>query len=179
MSRSFKPAQLTAAALMAAVLCILGPLTVPIGPVPVSLCTLGLYLSLYAVAWPLPVLSCAVYLLLGLVGLPVFSGFAGGAARLMGPTGGYLIGYLPMVLLAGLLLRRFRQPWQQVLAMVLGTAVLYAFGTAWYCVQAHSPLGAALAVCVAPFIPFDLVKIILAAVLGPVLQRRLKAAGVQ
>ena len=74
-------------ALMAAVTCILAPLSVPIGPVPVSLTNFAIYLSLYLLDWKKGTLSYLIYLLLGLVGLPVFSGFTGALAKLAGPTG--------------------------------------------------------------------------------------------
>ena len=75
---------------MAAVTCILAPLSVPIGPVPISLTNFAIYLSLYLLDWKKGTLSYLIYLLLGLVGLPVFSGFTGGLAKLAGPTGGYI-----------------------------------------------------------------------------------------
>ena len=121
--------------------------------------------------------------------LPVFSNYMGGAARLLGPTGGYLVGYLPMTLLAGAAIqwsfRRFSGEdgksriaalSVQLLGLVLGTAVLYAFGTAWYCVQAGVGLGAALAACVYPFIPFDLIKMGIALLVGIPVRRRLEQA---
>lgn len=74
-------------ALMAAVTCILAPLSVPIGPVPISLTNFAIYLSLYLLDWKKGTLSYLIYLLLGLVGLPVFSGFTGGLAKVAGPTG--------------------------------------------------------------------------------------------
>ena len=73
-------------ALMAAVTCILAPLSVPIGPVPISLTNFAIYLSLYLLDWKKGTLSYLIYLLLGLVGLPVFSGFTGGLAKLAGPA---------------------------------------------------------------------------------------------
>ena len=72
-------------ALMAAVTCILAPLSVPIGPVPISLTNFAIYLSLYLLDWKKGTLSYLIYLLLGLVGLPVFSGFTGGPSKLAGP----------------------------------------------------------------------------------------------
>ena len=75
-------------------------------------------------------ISYLVYLLIGLVGVPVFSGFTGGPAKLAGPTGGYLVGFLFMALIAGYFIDRFsRNHILQVLGMILGTAVCYLFGT--------------------------------------------------
>ena len=96
--------ELAAAAVFAALLSVLAPLTIPIGPIPVTLATLILYLSIYVLPTRSALSSCAVYLLLGAFGLPVFTGYAGGIAKIAGPTGGYLLGYLFLVLIGGLLI---------------------------------------------------------------------------
>ena len=77
-----KTYEITMTALMAAVTCILAPLSIPIGPVPISFTNLAIYLSLYLLGWKKGTISYLIYLLLGLVGLPVFSGFTGGPAKL-------------------------------------------------------------------------------------------------
>ena len=79
-------------ALMTALLCILAPLSIPIGPVPVSLQTLILFFTIFLLGTKGTLLSYLVYLLLGCAGLPVFAGYAAGFGRLAGPTGGYLVG---------------------------------------------------------------------------------------
>ena len=76
---------------MAAVTCILGPLSVPIGQIPISLTNLVIYFTVFVLGIWAGTGSYGIYLLLGAVGLPVFSGFAGGLGKLLGPTGGYLI----------------------------------------------------------------------------------------
>jgi len=168
---------LAMAAVMTAVTCILAPISLPVGPVSFTLGYFAIFLTAYVLGWRLGTLSCAAYLLLGLVGMPVFSGFAGGLGRLAGPTGGFLIGYLPMALIVGLAADGTKNRALQFLGMVIGGAVCYAFGTAWYCVQAQADLRAALAACVLPFIPWDLLKAALALALGGVIQNRLAAAG--
>ena len=182
--------QLTLCAVMAAVMCIIAPISLPIGPVAVTGGTLTIYLTAYLLGPWRGLAATVAYLLAGFAGLPVFSNYMGGAGRLLGPTGGYLVGYLPMMLLAGLAaeltLRYFsgRGKKGQVLALVLqffgmvpATAVLYAFGTVWYCVQAGVDLQTALAACVLPFIPFDLIKTALALAIGFPVRRRLERAG--
>ncbi len=164
-------------AVMAAVLCVLAPIAIPIGPVPVSFSLLVIFLSLYLLGWKWGTVSVLVYLLLGLLGAPVFTGLTGGVGKLLGPTGGYLIGYLPMAVLAGLVIDRFRGRWAHLVGMAAATAVCYAFGTAWYCIQAGVPVGGALAACVLPFIPVDLIKIAVAMIIGPLLRDRLTQAG--
>ena len=164
-------------AVMAAVLAVIAPFALPIGPVPISLCTLVIYFAVYVLGWRRGTMAVVVYVLLGAVGLPVFSNFAGGLGKLAGPTGGYIIGYIPLALIAGWFVQRFpRSRAMQLLGMVLATAVLYAFGTAWICVQAGYEVAAALGVCVFPFVPGDLVKITAALAVGPVLQSRLAQA---
>ena len=166
-------------ALMTAVTCILAPLSIPIGPVPISLTNFAIYLSLYLLDWKKGTISYILYLLLGLVGLPVFSGFTGGIGKLAGPTGGYIIGFIPMAIIAGIVIDKFSQRWIQILGMIVGTAICYAFGTAWFCIQAGYTVSAALAVCVIPFIPADLIKMVIAMIIGPEILKRLGACTVR
>ena len=155
-------------ALMTAVTCILAPLSIPIGPVPISLTNFAIYLALYLLDWKKGTVSYIIYLLLGLVGLPVFSGFTGGLGKLAGPTGGYIIGFIPMAIIAGIVIDKFSQRWIQILGMIIGTAI-------WFCVQAGYTVSAALAVCVIPFIPADLIKMVIAMIIGPEIRKRLGA----
>ena len=87
---------LTMTAAFAAAMALLAPWTVPLGPVPLSVCTLMVYLSAWLLTPGRAVAAVTIYVLLGAVGLPVFSGFLGGVGRLAGPTGGYILGYLPL-----------------------------------------------------------------------------------
>lgn len=163
----------TRIALVTAVICVLAPLALPVGPVPISLATLAIYLGLYLLDWKEAALSCAVYILLGAVGLPVFSGFMGGFAKLVGPTGGYIIGYLPMAALGGFVISRSRNRLIRFLGLAAGTAVLYVLGTAWFCFVTKATLAAGISGCVLPFIPGDLLKIAAAMLLGPQLKQQL------
>ena len=163
-------------ALMTAVTCILAPLSIPIGPVPISLTNFAIYLSLYLLDWKKGTISYILYLLLGLVGLPVFSGFTGGIGKLAGPTGGYIIGFIPMAIIAGIVIDKFSQRWIQILGMIVGTAICYAFGTAWFCFQSGNTVSAALSICVFPFIPADLVKMVIAMIFGPMIRKKIGIA---
>lgn len=165
-------------AVMAAVLSVVSPFALPIGPVPISLATLAVLLTVYVLGWKMGTLAVLVYILLGAAGMPVFSGFAGGLGKLTGPTGGYILGYLPMVVVAGLFVERFpKNRAMQLVGMVLATAVLYALGTAWFCFAMDSALAPALAACVFPFLPGDLAKILVSLGVGPLLRSRLDQAG--
>ena len=108
----------------------------------------------------------------------VFSAFTGGAGKLFGPTGGYLIGFIFMALICGFFIEKWEKKlYMHFIGMVLGTAVCYVFGTAWLAYTAHMGFAAALAAGVIPFIPGDLVKIIIAMIAGPIIRKQLKRAG--
>lgn len=173
----FTTKRLVLIALITAITCILAPLAVPLpfSPVPITLTNLVIMISVYLLDWRGATISYLVYLLLGLAGLPVFSGFAGGFGKLAGPTGGYLIGFIFMTLIAGLAVAKFptrRLP--VILSLVTATAVTYAFGTFWLARQMNIGFLPALAIGVVPYIPGDLIKIIIALLLGPLLRKRLR-----
>ena len=94
-------------AVAAAVLCVLGPLSIPIGIVPISFTNFALFISLYALGMKNGTYGYIIYLLIGLTGVPVFSNFSGGIGKLLGPTGGYLIGMIFTAVIAGLFIDRF------------------------------------------------------------------------
>lgn len=117
-------------------------------------------------------LSQVVYLLLGAIGLPVFAGFTGGLGVILGPTGGYLLSYPFAAAVAGLAAGAVARA-TRGRAVAGGTAfgllalvVIYALGATWLAVQAGLTPGAALATGVLPFVPFDVVKVVLAALLA-------------
>ncbi len=171
--------QMAVTALMAAVLCVIGPLSVPIGAIPISLSNFVISLTVWLLGPKFGTLSVAIYLALGAVGMPVFSGYGGGLAKLAGPTGGYLIGYLAMAFIGGLFVEKSKgNPVISGIGLVIGVAVSYVFGTAWFVFQMGCELSYALAVCVYPFIAFDLAKVIIACVVGALLRKRLTQAGV-
>lgn len=160
---------------MAAVTCVLGPLSIPlpVSPVPISLTNFAVYLAVYVLGMQKGTLSYIIYLLIGFIGMPVFSAFSSGPAKLFGPTGGYLIGFIFMALITGYFVDRWTSHKIICMAgMILGTIVCYLFGTLWLAYQANMGLGAALAAGVIPFIPGDLAKIIIAMIIGPQLRKR-------
>ena len=164
-------------AVMTAVTCVLAPMSIAIGAVPITLTNLAVYVSLYLLGWKRGSLSVLAYILIGMMGLPVFSGFSGGLGKLAGPTGGYILGFLAIAGLAGWVIDHTQSRVLQLGGMLLGTAVCYVLGTAWFCFLTRSTLQAALWTCVIPFVPFDLGKMAAAAAVGPVLRERLVRAG--
>lgn len=170
--------QMTSIGLMAAVMGILGPLAIPLGPVPISFTNLAIYISLYSLGMKKGTSSYLIYLFIGFVGLPVFSGFSGGPGKLLGPTGGYLFGFIFMAIVSGYFIDKYFDKWKlSFLGMVLGTALCYLFGTGWLAFQANLSFNQAMALGVIPFIPGDLLKISFAATIGPMLRKRLIEAG--
>ena len=156
-----KVKNMTLTAVMAALICIAGPLTIAVGPVPLSLATFAVYLAGAILGRKKGTAAVGLYLLIGIIGVPVFSGFSGGFQKLAGVTGGYLIGYLPCAFLAGLGAEKAEdgRKWLLPVMMAAGTAVLYTIGTAWFMIQTGNSLGAALGLCVLPFLPGDAMKI--------------------
>lgn len=166
--------QMASIGVMAAVICILGPLSMPTGLVPISFTILAVYLAIYTLGMKKGTMSLIIYLFVGFAGLPVFSGFTSGPSKLLGPTGGYLIGFIFMSLIAGFFIDRFFNKWYLcIFGMILGTIVCYIFGTAWLAYQANISINAALAAGVLPFIPGDLAKIVISAFIGPKIRNRL------
>lgn len=179
MEKKLTTYQMAVTALMAAVLCVLGPLSVPIGAVPISLANLVICFTVWLLGPKFGTLSVAIYLALGIVGLPVFSGYGAGLAKVAGPTGGYLVGYLLMALIGGLFIEKSHgQPVISGIGLVLGIAASYVLGTAWFIFQMGCDLSYALAVCVYPFIAFDLAKVVVSCIVGALLRKRLEQAGV-
>jgi len=165
-------------ALMAAVTCILAPMSIPIGPIPISLTNLVVYFTVYVIGTKAGVCSYCIYVLLGIVGLPVFSGYVGGPAKIAGPTGGYIVGFVLMALIGGFFIEKFKRNFALTLVgWVLGTFVDYCLGTVWFVYVAHCSLLYALKVCVYPFIVFDLGKIVIATLLGHAVRYALVKAG--
>ncbi len=180
-SPKLRTKDLVLTALMAAVLCVVSPWSITIGPIPFSFSLFAIYLTMYLLGAKLGTFSVLLYLLIGLLGLPVFSGFTGGPQKLFGPTGGFLIGYLPMALLIGLFLDHtqkehitFRHTLLRILVVFACTWVLYLFGTLWYMFVSGAGFLAALSVTVLPFVLIDLAKNILAALLGPAIKKRIR-----
>lgn len=163
---------LTLTALYAAALCVVSPWVIPIGAVPITLASFAVYLVAGASDVKMALASVAVYILLGALGLPVFSGFAGGVQVLIGPTGGFVAGYL----LSALIIAILKDKLNLFSTFCIGTLAIYLLGTAWYMLVTGAGFIAALIACCLPFIVVDLIKIALACVLVPRLKHALKGA---
>ncbi len=148
------------ASLFAALISAGAYLAIPIGPVPIVLQNLFVLLAglLLGSRWGLA--AVAIYLLAGAIGLPVFAGGAGGMGRIIGPTGGYLLSYLPAVFLVGSISERSRGKvlWD-IFAMICGSLLVYAFGVSWLKFISGMSWSKTVTVGMLPFLPGDLIKI--------------------
>ncbi len=179
-SRKTTVRNLTLIGLMSAVICVMAPWAIPLpfSPVPLSLATFSIYFGLWVLGGKKGMVSTSIYLLLGVVGMPVFSGFTGGIGKLLGPTGGYLCGYLLLAVIGGFFLERFdRRLLPSICGMVLGTIICYIVGTLWLTYQTGISFLSALSLGVLPYLPGDIIKFVLAMLLGRRVQKRLQKAG--
>ena len=166
------------AALFAALMAVCSQIQIPLPMVPINLALFAAHLcgALLGAKWG--ALSISAYVLLGLVGAPVYAGFASGPAALFGKTGGYILGYILSAFLVGLLSRRIGFTFKGLcLSMLVGVVACYAFGTVWFMAVTGLNLMTSLAYCVIPFLPGDAVKIVLAALLALRLKKPLQALG--
>ena len=168
-------------AIFAAVLCVFSVMTIPISPVPISMGIFGIMLTASILGAKKGSIAVIIYILLGAIGLPVFSGFKGGIQVLAGPTGGYIWSYIFMAIIIGLLTAKLAT--KPILAMVqifgacvLGTAVCYFFGTVQFMLVQNMGLIKSLSLCVFPFVAFDLLKAVVCAYLAYTIRKALLKA---
>lgn len=166
-------------ALFAALMCLCAWISLPLGDTAITLQTFALFLTLELLGGKYGSLVCMLYLLLGGVGLPVFSGFRGGVGMLLGTTGGYLWGFLACALLYWLITAVFGSRFR-LLGYLAGIILCYALGTLWFCgvyLRSGNPLGIGFVLmkCVVPFVLPDLLKLSLALALSKKLKRILSA----
>lgn len=177
--------RLTTIAIMAALICVCSWLTVP-SVVPFTMQTFAVFCALLLLGGRDGLYAVLLYLIMGALGLPVFSGFAGGVGYMLGPTGGYIAGFAITALLFWLCeplwkrfpekkaLRRLRYP-----VLAVGLLVCYALGTVWFITVMGTrgtdyDFAAALGVCVVPYLIPDAVKLLLAALLCGAVEKRLR-----
>ena len=148
--------------------------------VPFTLQTFAVFATLALLGGKRGTIAVACYILLGLTGAPVFSNMMGGVGVLAGLTGGYIIGFIFIGLTYWLAETIFgKKLWAQIASLVIGLLVCYTFGTAWFMLVYSGRFGAvslssALTMCVAPFVPVDLVKLALALLLAKAIEKRIK-----
>lgn len=169
MKQYSKTSYLLLSALFAALTAVCSFISIPLpfSPVPVNLATLSVFLAGGLLGRRYGTISQIVYVMLGTIGAPVFHNFTGGLGILVGPTGGYILGYICAAFLTGLVLHHKKADSFPVLAlaMVCGLFSCYLLGTAWFMISSGTGLAASLVACVVPFLPGDALKIVAACIL--------------
>lgn len=172
MAKKFTVKDMVLCSLLAAMTGILSQIGIPIGEIPINLALFSVYLAGGLLGSYKGAVSMLVYIMMGAVGLPVFSNFRGGLSVLAGPTGGYILGYLFAALAVGMVSSYWGASfWKLAIGMAGGLTLCYLFGTVWFVLLTGNGLAAALSACVLPFLPGDAVKIVSAAILLPKLKK--------
>ena len=160
--------ELTQVALGAAFLTVCAWIAIPLGEVPITMQTFALFIISGLLGTKCGVITLTIYLLMGMVGLPVFAGMTGGPGRIIGPTGGYLLGFYLTVLTISTMTKQFgRKPAILGIVAFFGMVLCYAFGTIWFCAVyaggiSNTGIAAALIKCVVPYLIPDFIKLIIA-----------------
>lgn len=165
------------AGMFAAVMAVLSQITIPMpSSVPITLQTFAMALTGAVLGWKLGLAATAVYILLGAVGVPVFSGFTGGFARLTGFTGGFIYGFLALTLLCGVG-SCLKYKALGMLVGIMGLEICHLFGTMQYAVLSRRSLGSAFLLVSVPYQIKDIASVVLAFILGTIVRKQLLRAG--
>ena len=166
-------------AVFAAVLCVFSIITVPVGEIPITLGVFGVLFTAVVLGAKKSFMSVLVFILIGAAGMPVFSGMKGGAGVILGPTGGYITSYIFMALIAGAAASKTKENPAGMLirfaACIISVLVCYLLGTMQFVLVSGNTFLQALAICVYPFVAFDLLKSAAAVFLGGQVRKRLVA----
>lgn len=163
-------------AIFTAVIAIMAQISIPMPMgVPMTMQTFAIILAAVVLGAKHSAIATLVYLLLGAVGVPVFTGFTGGFGSLVGPTGGFLISFPLMAFLIGYGVEHRQKKGVFTFFLILGTLANYAVGVLMFCLMMSSTVMAAMTACVIPFIPTAVIKAVLTSVLGLQIRSRLRA----
>ena len=172
-----KTRDITVMAICTALMCVLSPLSIPLtGGVPISLATFVVMVFGVVLKQNKTVIVVALYLIIGLIGIPVYGSFTSGASILFGMTGGYLFGYVILGYITGLFSSISKNKDKKtrnlylIGGMVFGTVVLYLVGTIYFMKFTGMDLASSMAACVIPFIPGDIIKMVITLVISPRLE---------
>lgn len=164
-SLKFTTKELTIIPIFTALTAVLSQIVIPLPftPIAINLATLSVYLAGGLLGAKNGTISQLVYVILGAVGIPVFTGLSGGLGIVTGPTGGYIAGYVLAAFTIGIIIHFMGKSVKVIVfALVIGTLLLYTLGTMWFMTISNTQLIPALTMCVIPFLPGDGLKIALA-----------------
>mgnify|MGYP003439304228 FL=1 len=165
--------------LCAAIIAVLAQIIIPLPLIPITGQTLAIGLVVTILGLKHGTYAVLLYILLGAIGLPVFQSFTGGLGILFGPTGGYIVGFIPTAIVIGFYLKKTRLTFTHALvANILGMLVTLAFGAVWLKYLAELSWTGALLSGVIPFLIVGVIKAILAAWVGVIVRQRLQQANI-
>ncbi|RFU65377.1 biotin transporter BioY [Peribacillus glennii] len=164
-------------ALFAAIIGILAQVTIPLPLVPITGQTLAVGLAATILGARYGTLSVILYLIIGAVGIPVFAEMSGGISKVVGPTGGYLVGFIPTAYVTGLILEKtnFKIP-IAIFANIVGMVITLTFGTIWLKFAASLSWTAAITGGATPFLAVGIIKAIIAGWVGVLVRKRLQSS---
>lgn len=162
-------------ALCTAVIAIMAQISIPMPlGVPMTMQTFAITLAAVVLGSKKGCISSLIYVLLGMIGIPVFAGFSGGIQHIVGPTGGFLISFPIMAYIIGLGVDKLKGvKGGFVLCIIAGTIVNYIIGVFMFCILTGSSVTIGFTACVLPFIPTAIIKAVLAAIIGLQIRKRL------
>jgi biotin transport system substrate-specific component len=141
---------------------------IPFSPVPITLSIFAVFMTSIILGKKCGTMSMLIYVLIGAIGVPVFAGLSGGFDIIAGPKGGYILSYPIMAFLIGMIIEKKKEASSTDLIgiLVVGLIICYSLGATWLAITIKADAAKAISVGVAPFLPLDLLKIVLAAVVG-------------
>ena len=178
--RSFTTKEIVLTALFTAITAVCAWISVPFGAISFTMQTFAVFCGLLTIGGKNGFFSLLAYILLGAIGLPVFNGFKGGAGILFGPTGGYILGFIFMALIYWAGTKLFGEKLLvRIALLIVGLLACYAFGTLWFVCgysngESVMSLKKAAEICVYPFVPFDLLKMVLAFIISYRIKKHVK-----
>lgn len=167
---------MAAVAMMTALIAVCSWISVPLGPIPFTMQTFAVFASVCLLGKKRSLYSILVYILLAAMGVPVLSGFKGGIGALLGTTGGYVLGFVFIAVISGLIIDKYgKKLYGIIIALIIGLLIMYAFGTAWFMYVYLKNTGevglmTVLGWCVFPYIIPDLGKMGLAIAVSKAVQ---------
>ncbi|MDD8048328.1 MAG: biotin transporter BioY [Thomasclavelia sp.] len=161
-------------AVFTGILCILAQITVYLPSiVPITMQTFAVYLIALCLSPLDATISTMLYIVLGAIGLPVFSGFNGGLSSLIGPAGGFIFSFPIMALVISLMVKYKDDIKTNVISLIVGTGVTYFIGSIWFMFITKSSIVVTLTACVLPFIIGDSLKIFISIIIAKRLKTRI------
>ena len=165
--------ELVICSIFASLTAILTQISIPLPPIPITMQVFAISLCGLVLGKRLGFISISIYVLLGSIGMPVFSHFNGGIGYILGPTGGFILSFPIMVYIVGYFSDKYKSIIGVYIGMIIGLLVSYIIGTIYFCGITNTSFIKGLTLCVVPFIVGDILKITLATVVGNKILKRI------